>query len=136
MGTTRRAFDKSFGSLVDVFGFLDESLLDVEVDERSRMTLHLAVEELFTNMVKYNSGESREIAIQVITDDNSVRIELIDNDTDPFDPATADPVDVGRPIEERKRGGLGLHLVRSLVDTMDYQYEGREMRVSVTTTLE
>lgn len=136
MGTTKRAFDKNFASLADVFGFLDESLLEVEVDERSRMTLHLAVEELFTNMVKYNSGESREIAIQVVTDDDRVRIELIDNDTDPFDPSTAEPVDVGRPIEQRRRGGLGLHLVRSLVDAMDYQYEGREMRVSVTTTLE
>jgi anti-sigma regulatory factor (Ser/Thr protein kinase) len=136
VATAERTFAKSFGSLTDVFGFLDECLLDVDVGERSMMTLHLAVEELFTNMVKYNSGVSREITLQVDTDDTNVRVELIDGDTDPFDPTVARPVDVDLPIEERKRGGLGLHLVQSLVETMDYQYEGREMRVSVTTTLE
>jgi len=131
-----RTFDKSFDSLTDVFAFLDESLADVEVSERSRVTLHLAVEELFTNMVKYNSGISRTIAIQMETNGEAVQVVLIDGDTDSFDPTMAEPVDVDRPIEQRKRGGLGLHLVRSLVDSMDYQYQNREMRVTVTTTLE
>jgi anti-sigma regulatory factor (Ser/Thr protein kinase) len=72
----------------------------------------------------------------VETDGRRVRVELVDGDTDPFNPLRADPVDVDLPIEQRKRGGLGLHLVRSLVDRMDYQYQGREMRVSVTTNLE
>ena len=133
---TRRGFDRSVGSLAEVFEFLDHSLREDEVGERCRMVLHLAVEELFTNMVKYNSGCGREIAIEVGTRNGHAWVELTDPDTDPFDPTAAGPVDVSGPIEERKRGGLGLHLVRSMVDDFDYQYQGREMRVSVTTRLE
>jgi anti-sigma regulatory factor (Ser/Thr protein kinase) len=136
MGTSTREFDKSFEALAAVFEFLDESLEGTEVDHRSRNVLHLAVEELFTNMVKYNSGSSHDIAIRVFTRDDDVRVELIDSDTDPFNPLSADPVDIDRPIEQRQRGGLGLHLIRSMVDAMDYQYHGREMKVSVTTRLE
>jgi anti-sigma regulatory factor (Ser/Thr protein kinase) len=133
---TRRGFAKSIGSLEEVFAFLDESLSSSRVNERARMVLHLAVEELFTNMVKYNAGASRQIAIEVGTVNGHARVELIDPDADSFDPTLAGPVDVSRPIEERQRGGLGLHLVRSMVDAFDYHYENREMRVSITTRLE
>jgi anti-sigma regulatory factor (Ser/Thr protein kinase) len=133
---TRRGFDRSFGSLAEVFDFVDDSLRGNEVGERCRMVLHLAVEELFTNMVKYNSGSPRQIAVAVGTRNGHAWLELTDPDADPFDPTAAGPVDVSGPIEERKRGGLGLHLVRSMVDEFEYQYQGREMRLSVTTRLE
>ena len=136
MSGTRRGFAKSIGSLDEVFAFLDESLSSFRVSERARMVLHLAVEELFTNMVKYNSGASRQIAIEVAADDGHATVELSDPDTDPFDPDQAQPVDVRAPIEERTRGGLGLHLVRSMVDAFDYHYEDREMRLSITKRLE
>jgi anti-sigma regulatory factor (Ser/Thr protein kinase) len=132
----RRGFDRSIGSLDEVFDFLDHSLSGTEIGERCRMVLHLAVEELFTNMVKYNPGSARQIAIEVGMRNGHAWVELIDPDTDPFDPTTAASVDVSGPIHERKRGGLGLHLVRSMVDDFDYQYQGREMRLSVTTRLE
>ncbi len=136
MGVATRRFAKSFESLGEVFQFLDSSLAATVVVDRTRMVLHLAVEELFTNMVKYNSGQSGEIDIEIRTDDDRVWVALIDRDTDPFDLSDVDPVDVDQPIERRRRGGLGLHLVRSMVDTLDYQYRDREMRVSVSTLLE
>jgi anti-sigma regulatory factor (Ser/Thr protein kinase) len=134
-GTTR-GFHKSIGSVAEVFAFLDAALGGVEVGARSRLVLQLAVEELFTNMVKYNSGQSREIVVEVRASDDRIQVQLTDPDTDPFDPATVEPVEVDAPIDRRRRGGLGLHLVRSMADAVDYDYEGREMRVSVTTRLE
>jgi serine/threonine-protein kinase RsbW len=136
MTGTRRTFAKSFSSLGDVFEFLEESLSGAGLDERAHLVLQLAVEELFTNMVKYNSGSSREIGIMVDSTDDRVQVQLIDPDADPFDPSAVGPVDTSQPIEQRRRGGLGLHLVRSLVDAIDFCHEGREMKVSVTTRLE
>jgi serine/threonine-protein kinase RsbW len=134
--TTTHEFDRSMGSLADVFVYLDTSLESREVDERSRLVLHLAVEELFTNMVKYNAGSRRRISVRVLSENDRVRVELVDPDSEPFDPTTHGPVDTSGPIEQRKRGGLGIHLVRAMVDGFDYEYEGREMTVSVTKNLE
>lgn len=136
MAVSTKGFAKSFESLEEVFQFLDRSLAHTPVDERSRMVLHLAVEELFTNMVKYNSGQSREIDIEVRADDDRVWVDLIDRDTDSFDLSGVAPVDVDQPIGQRRRGGLGLHLVRSMVETLDFRYQDREMRISVSTRLE
>jgi len=134
--TTSRGFDKSLGSLAGIFSFLDEVLPHGSLGDRGRFVLHLAVEELFTNMVKYNAGISRRIEVRIAVDNDYVRVDLVDPDTDPFDPSQWPSVDVGAPIAERRPGGLGLHLVRAMADGLDYHYRGREMTVSVTQHLE
>ena len=47
---------------------------------------------------------------------------LTDYDVDPFDVTKAPDVDVTLPIEQRRPGGLGLHLIRRLMDSVDYEY--------------
>ncbi len=89
------------------------------------------VEEIFTNMVKYNRGSANRIQIGISRDDDRVVVRLTDFDVDPFDPANAPDVDVDLPLEARVPGGLGLHLVKSLADKLTYEYADRVMRVSV-----
>ncbi|PWB72207.1 MAG: hypothetical protein C3F15_11410 [Holophagae bacterium] len=134
--TTSREFDKSLGSLAEVFLFLDEVLPHGSLGDRGRFVLHLAVEELFTNMIKYNAGASRRVEVRIAVDNDHVRVDLVDPDTDPFDPSLWPSVDVGAPITERRPGGLGLHLVRTMADGLEYHYRDREMTVSVTQYLE
>ena len=131
-----REFGKDLGSLLEVFAFLDEVLPATQLDDRGLYVLYLAVEELFTNMVKYNSGSSARLAVRIATENDRVRIDLVDPDADPFDPTTLPPVDTTAPIENRERGGLGLHLIRTMADGFEYHYEDREMTVSVTKHLE
>ena len=135
-GTISRGFDKTLGSLAGIFSFLDEVLSATPLGERGRFVLHLAVEELFTNMVKYNAGAGRRVELRVEVETDRVRVDLVDPDTDPFDPTRFPLVDTSAPMAERKRGGLGLHLIRSMADGLDYHYRGREMTVSVTQYLE
>jgi len=106
------------------------------LDDRGHFVLRLAVEELFTNMVKYNSNRRSRVAVRVTTDEDRIRIDLVDPDSDDFDPTQLPAVDTSRPIQERKRGGLGLHLVREMTDGVEYHYEDRAMTVSVTKRLE
>lgn len=134
--TTTRAFDKRFGSLAEIFSFLDEALPDTLLDDRGRFVLQLAVEELFTNMVKYNAGASRQVEVRIAVGEDRVRIDLVDPDTDPFDPTQIPQTDTTAPITERRRGGLGLHLIRTMADGLDYDYRDRKMTVSVTQYLE
>jgi serine/threonine-protein kinase RsbW len=134
--TTTREFDKSLGSLAGIFTFLDEVLPGTSMDDRGRFVVHLAVEELFTNMVKYNAGASRQVEVRIAVAEDRVRIDLVDPDTDPFDPTQIPQIDPAAAITERRRGGLGLHLVRRMADGLDYQYRDRKMTVSVTQYLE
>ncbi len=131
-------FRREIEALGEVFEFLETFVDGQEVDEKTAFCINLVVEELFTNMVRHNVGGGDRISVSIERQDDHLHLELVDTDVEPFDPETAEvpPVDAG--IGERRPGGLGVYLVRSMVDNLDYDYEpeGRRMRITVTKTLE
>jgi anti-sigma regulatory factor (Ser/Thr protein kinase) len=138
VATVSGEFRREIDALGEIFAFLETFADGQEVDEKAAFCINLVVEELFTNMVRHNEGGGDQITISIERRDNRVHLELVDTDVEPFDPATAEvpPVDAG--IGERRPGGLGIYLVRSMVDNLNYAYEteGRRMRITVTKTLE
>jgi serine/threonine-protein kinase RsbW len=138
LATARRGFAREISSLDEIFEFLAEFVEGHEIDERTAFCINLVVEELFTNMVRHNRGGGDEIVIGLDRVDGRLSLELIDTDVESFDPDTIDAVPVAAGIEERRAGGLGIHLVRSLVDDLQYNYrtDERRMHISVVKTLE
>ena len=138
MAAINGEFRREIDALGEVFAFLEAFSDGQEVDEKTAFCINLVVEELFTNMVRHNEGGGDRITVSIERQDNRVLLELVDTDVEPFDPETAEvpPVDAG--IDERRPGGLGIYLVRSMVDDLNYDYEpeGRRMRITVTKTLE
>lgn len=134
----RTEFRREIGALDEIFRFTGDFAARSELGERAAFTLDLVVEELFTNILRHNSGRGETVGLALERDGDTVRIELVDHDAEPFDPAGVPAPPVAAGIGERRPGGLGLHLVRSMVDELDYDYEpgSRRMRVSVTTRLE
>ena len=132
----KRRFAKSLGSLDGVFDFLQEFTDEEAIAEKHVFAINLVVEELFTNMVKYSGGADREIAISIDKNDHQVMLQLTDFDSDPFDPESVSDVDVSAPIEERQPGGLGLHIVRTMVDDLRYEMDERKLTISVRKSLE
>ena len=61
---------------------------------------------------------------------------LTDYDVEPFDVTKAPDADVKLPIEQRRPGGLGLHLIRRLLDSIEYEYskERRQSRITFRKT--
>jgi anti-sigma regulatory factor (Ser/Thr protein kinase) len=80
------------------------------------------MEELFVNMVHYNPTVTTDIEVTVTVGD-TVTVSLVDNGGVEFDVTTKREVDIDAPLEERKPGGLGVHLVQNLVDTLEYEYQ-------------
>ena len=131
-----KAFKRDYSSLDDIFGFITEALVKAGANESVAFSMKLATEELFTNMVKYNSGPGNAITIRVDNIDGRLTVELVDEDVDPFDPSAADEASTDEAIEERRIGGLGLRLVRSVVDKISYEYKNRTMTVRLVKQLE
>ena len=77
-------------------------------------------------MVKYSPAGDAFIRIDMATTAGGVEVTLTDYDVDRFDVTKAPDANINLPIEERKPGGLGLHLIRRLVDSMHYEYSKRK----------
>jgi len=123
----RRDFPRHLDSLSPLYEFTEEIMAASDVAAGVRFPVHLAMEELFVNMVKYNPEVTTEIGVTVtVPDGGTVTVSLVDNGGVEFDVTKRRPVDVDAPLEERKPGGLGVHLIQHLVDTLRYEYhDGR-----------
>ena len=131
-----QVFPRQIGALEDIFGFLNAFIDRQGIDDETSYAIRFAAEELFTNMVKYNRGTTNGITLEIGVDQGEggaqiVRMQLTDTDVDPFDPSSLDAVDVDAPIEERVPGGLGIHLVRQLMDGLEYRRQGDRNRLTL-----
>lgn len=122
---------REVASLEPLFSVLEEGFQSHAIDERTSYCLKLSAEELFTNMVRHNVGGGDRISVLLDITAERIRLELTDHEVEPFDPDSIAPVDVDQPVEQRRPGGLGMHLVRSLVDRVSYQYDEGKLKVSV-----
>lgn len=86
--------------------------------------LNLVVEEIVTNIIKYgyNDQGDHEITVVLEAKGGAVLITVID-DGRQFNPLEAPEADTGLPAEDRPVGGLGIHLVRQIVDDIEYRRE-------------
>jgi sigma-B regulation protein RsbU (phosphoserine phosphatase) len=136
-GAAHRTFHRSVESLDAVFRFTAECFARYRVDPRLLGAIDLMVEELFTNMVKYSPASAADVRIDVAAIAGGVEVTITDYDVEPFDVTRAPAVDIDLPIEQRKPGGLGLHLIRKLADSLDYEYSdtGRRSRITFRKTL-
>jgi phosphoserine phosphatase len=130
------SFPRSFDSLEAIFGFIGAMFASHGVDASLRPPVELAVEELFTNMVKYGKASEAEVQLTLAPIPLGVEATLIDPDSDPFDITQVSDADVGLPLEQRQPGGLGIHLVRRMVDSVEYEYrkELRQTRITFRKT--
>jgi serine/threonine-protein kinase RsbW/sigma-B regulation protein RsbU (phosphoserine phosphatase) len=92
--------------------------------------INVALEELLANTMSYGYVDDREheIVVQIWREDADLVIDIAD-DARPFDPTQVAPPDLDAPLDERPVGGLGIHLVRNMMDRMDYRGDGQHNRV-------
>jgi serine/threonine-protein kinase RsbW len=86
------------------------------------MPLNLVLEEALTNIIfyAYEPGTVNEIRLDFVTYADRLEITLTDSGK-PFDPTVSPDPDISLSAEDRPIGGLGIFLIRKLMDTVDYQ---------------
>jgi anti-sigma regulatory factor (Ser/Thr protein kinase) len=86
--------------------------------------INLALDEVLTNVISYayEDAGAHEIEVRLEVEGADVVVEVTD-DGRPFDPLSVALAEVDRPLEERPIGGLGMHLVRHVMDHLEYRRE-------------
>lgn len=129
----RRDFKRQLESLGELYEFTEEILEANNIAEGVRFPVHLAMEELFVNMVTYNPGVTSDIDVRVdVRSPDRVTVTLVDEGGAEFDVTTARDVDISAPLEQRTPGGLGLHLIQNLADSLEYEYQDGRGKVIFT----
>jgi phosphoserine phosphatase len=121
------SFERSFDALPALVAFTSDFFARHGVDPTLLYPVDFALEELFTNVVKYGRGGAA-VDIDIATVTGAVEVVLTDYDVERFDVTEVPDARVDLPIEQRRPGGLGLHLVRRMVDRVDYEYSDVERR--------
>src|SRR5262245_38463102 len=100
------SFRRTIDALPGLLDFASEFCARERVDEDARYAVCFALEEIFTNLVKYHPGNSHDIEVRLEREPGRLHVTFVDVDVEPFDirQAPTRPTDV--PIEERRPGGL------------------------------
>lgn len=131
-----RQFERRLEALKPIGAFLREAADRHGLDESLSYLLNLVVEELFTNIIKYGNKSSVEVPISVTKDGQRVIIRIVDRDASPFDPTRAPEPDTESDLKDRKVGGLGIHIIRQMVDALEYKYDGTTSEIIAIKNLE
>ena len=102
--------------------FVEEACDGANVDPATRFDLQMAVDEACCNVFEHAySGSAGEIDLRFETRGQDVVITLHDHGR-AFNPEVVPPPDTTSPLEERPVGGLGLHLMRKLMDKVCFAF--------------
>jgi phosphoserine phosphatase len=121
---------REFGALESAVALVREFWRRHALADADRFAVDFAIEELFTNMVKYGRRSESRIRLRLEREPGAVAVLLVDPDSEPFDPTVARGVDMAAPLEKRTPGRLGLPLIHKLVDDFAFKYTGNESRIS------
>lgn len=102
--------------------FVDEVCEIVGFDMSTTMGINLALEEAVVNVMSYayQPGTMGNVNIEAIANETRLKFIISDWGT-PFDPTAEKEVDTTLSAEERPIGGLGIHLVRQIMDSINYE---------------
>ena len=128
----KRAFARSNDSLTAIYEYAEEVLSANDVSDAARFSVHLALEELFVNMVKYNPDVDSDIDIEATATADKVTVTLTEYGVPEFDVTAPRDVDINAPLAERTPGGLGVYLIQNLADSLDYEYGDGQSKVIFT----
>ena len=103
-------------------GFIDEACEANGFDMATTMQLNLAIEEAVVNVMNYAYPADVQGNITIEAKSDGQKMKFVISDTGrPFDPTARPEVDTTLGADEREIGGLGIHLMRQIMDNIEYE---------------
>ena len=108
--------------LIRVAAFIEEIGEEIGIDMDLQMNLQLVLEEIVSNVIFYAYPEGTTADISLSADfDGKVLILTLSDEGRAFDPTKKEDVDIIANPMDREQGGLGIFIVKNIMDTVDYQ---------------
>ncbi len=117
-----------------VYGFLNDCMDKFRLEGKSRVEVLLSCEEIYVNVAHYAyPGRTGNVTIKVEynNDRKEIKIKFADSGV-PFDPTKLKEPNVGDPIEKRKIGGLGIFMVKKMMNSVEYHYKSGKNNLTLT----
>lgn len=130
-----KKFIRSISTLEQVFDFIRDFSEQNDIDADITHALDLSIEEIFTNMVKYNPGRDEDIILGLVVKNGKAIVSLTDFEDQPFDLVASKVYDLDQSLEDRPVGKLGLYLVKKLMDKIDYQHKNGKTIITLVKDL-
>ena len=122
MKTRRLVLPNDIETIPQLNEFIDSVAEEVGLEMSLTMSLNLALEEAVVNVMEYAypEGQKGNVEIEVTADQQWMTFVITDTGI-AFDPTMKEDADTTLSAEERPIGGLGIFLVRQLMDVIDYK---------------
>ena len=116
-------FPGRYDSLAKISKFVIQAAQKAEFDEKAIYAVELAVDEACSNIIEhaYQGRETGDIRCICEVTPGSLTVTLCDHG-ERFDPTHASEPNLSAELKHRTRGGLGIYLIRKLVDQVEYKY--------------
>ena len=120
--TTRVVIGGDLAGIPRVSAAIEDMMRECRFSDDEILDLQLGVEEAIANIILHGyRGVSGEVEIEIHVTDMSAEVGISDQ-APPFDPLSVPVPDLGSELSERHAGGLGIHLMRQVVDEVRYEY--------------
>ena len=122
--------------LARVSEFMESVCEELELDMHQSMKLQLVIEEMMTNVIfyAYPEGTSADITLTAESDGKELTFVLSDSGK-PFDPTAKEDADTEINPMDREQGGMGILIVKNIMNEVSYQRLGEENRLTMKKTL-
>ncbi|MDZ7808708.1 MAG: ATP-binding protein [Gracilimonas sp.] len=116
--------------LAEVRNFVASHAENIGLNQKTISDIRLAVDEAYTNIIKhaYGNDASEMVNIEIGSDDDQLWITLIDRGKS-FDPDSYREPDLMKRVKEKKRGGMGVYLIRKVMDQVHYNRIGKSNEI-------
>ncbi len=103
----------------------------MELPQKCLFEINLGLDELFTNIISYGFDDGIEHQIKFsLAKEQETLVVQVEDDGKPFNPLEATGPEVSQDLDTINIGGLGIHLVKKMMDEIDYQrVEGKNRLV-------
>ena len=130
--------DAKVDNLDQVLAFVDEQLEKAGCSIGLQTQIDIAVEEVFVNIAQYaynpNIGPAT-ISVESTSNPLTVRLTFMDQGM-PYNPLAKEDPDITQNVEERPIGGLGIYMVKNIMDDVQYEYKDGQNVFTITKNIE